>query len=184
MRADVPPPRTLGRTHGDLQGERENVLEPLAKSFLFLAILALLGLMMAIDGLLDGPWYRFVGGLAWFVAWGWLALFGPPKIVRDKIDAAEDRVISEAVAIKRPDGTRSWPFIFVSVVFALLAFVGAGFILFAPYQDLLDFSTRNARLFRELAEVLGEFGSRIPIAAIFLFAGYAASKTAWVRYKE
>ena len=153
------------------------------KSFLFLAILALLGLMMAIDGLLDGPWYRFLGGLAWFVAWGWLALFGPPKTVRDKIDAVEDRVISEAVAIKRPDGSRSWPFIFVSGVFALAAFAGAGFILFAPYQDLLDFSTRNARLFRELAEVLGEFGSRIPIAAIFLLAGYAASKTAWARLK-
>jgi len=92
-------------------------------------------------------------------------------------------VISEAVAIKRPDGSRSWPFIFVSVVFALMAFAGAGFILFAPYPELLDFSARNARLFRELAEVLGEFGSRLPIAAIFLVAGYAASKTAWERMK-
>jgi len=154
------------------------------RSFLFLAILALLGLMMAIDGLLEGPWYRFVGGLVWFAGWGWLALFGPPKVVRDKIDAVEDQVLSEAKAIKRPDGSRSWPFIFASVVFALMAFAGAGFILFAPYQELLDFSARNSRLFRELASVLGEFGSRLPIAAVFLFAGYAASKTAWVRYKE
>jgi len=109
------------------------------RSFLFLGILAFLGLMVAIDGLLDGPWYRFLGGLAWFVAWGWLALFGPPKAVRDRIDAVEDRVISEAVAIKRPDGSRSWPFIFVSVVFALMAFAGAGFILFAPYPELLRY---------------------------------------------
>jgi len=154
------------------------------RSFLFFALLAFLGLMVAIDGVLNGPWYRFLGGLAWFVAWGWLALFGPPRAVRDKIDAVEDRVMSEATAIKRPDGSRSWPLIIASVLFALMAFAGAGFILFAPYQDLLDFSARNARLFHELASVLGEFGSRIPVAALFLVAGYAASKTAWVRYQE
>jgi hypothetical protein len=153
------------------------------KSFLFFAILAFLGLMVAIDGVLSGPWYRFLGGLAWFVAWGWLALFGPPKVVRDRIDAVEDQVISEAVAIKRPDGSRSWPFIFVSVVFALVALAGAGFILFAPYQDLLDWSIRSAYLLRELSDVLGEFGSRVPLAAVFLFASYAASKTAWERMK-
>ena len=147
-------------------------------------VLAFLGLMMAIDGVLNGPWYRFLGGLAWCIAWGWLALMGPPKIVRKQIDAAEDRVLSEAFAIKRPDGSRSWPFIFASVVFALVAFAGAAFVLFAPYQDLLDWSKRSAYLVTGLRDMLGEFGSRIPLAALFLFAGYAASKTAWVRFKD
>src|SRR6185369_1704977 len=90
--------RTLGVRTRTYKGKQQMFWNISGKSFLFLAILALLGLTMAIDGLLDGPWYRFLGGLAWFVAWGWLALFGPPRAVRDKIDAVEDRVMSEATA--------------------------------------------------------------------------------------
>ncbi|APV50092.1 hypothetical protein BWI17_10590 [Betaproteobacteria bacterium GR16-43] len=145
---------------------------------------AVLGLLVTIDGLLNGPWYRFVGGLAWFVAWGWLGILGPPQFVRDRVTAFKARLAGESGAMKRPDGSRSWPLIFASVVFALIALAGAAFILFAPYQDLLDWSKRSAYLLHGLRDVLGEFGSRLPLAAVFLVAAYAASKTAWERFKD
>jgi hypothetical protein len=43
---------------------------------------------------------------------------------------------------------------------------------------------RSAYLLHGLRDVLGEFGSRLPLAALFLFAAYAASKTAWMRFKN
>jgi hypothetical protein len=144
------------------------------RAILMVLAISVVALLVGIDGLLKGEWLRALGGWGFFALMLWLAFVGVPYL-----SAKLDRQLAEVAA--RPTSIRSWPVIVAGALFGLACLAGAGAILFAPFEYLLDWSRSTRGLFLGLAAVVGEIGARLVVAALFLFAAFAALKTTWLR---
>ena len=147
---------------------------------LMMAVIAFIGLLVGIDGLLQGQWLRSAAGWAWFAAFLHVAVRGVPDFLfprqwRERIAAD----LASAFAIRR-----SGPMILAGALFALLCFAGALALLLAPWEQLMDYSARTGYLLRSLEAVGGRWGARLALAALFAFAGGAAVYTAIARLRS
>ena len=144
---------------------------------LALLAFAVVALIAMIQGLLHGPWYQALGGFAVMVTLGYLAFRVPRSLMPDQLYV-------EAAATKRPDGSRSWPLIAASLLWTAMALGFVILVLVAPFQDVVDFNKGVGRLVKDLASLVGEWGARILVAALFAAVGFASAKTAWQRYRD
>lgn len=140
-------------------------------------IAALLGLMVLIDGLMQGEILRPLLGLAAFALFGWMTFWGIPYLT-----AKLHRKIDEQMA--RAGKHRSWPLVFGSAVFGLTMLACAIAIISVPFEALVDWSRRSAGLVRSLEDGLGQAGARVALAALFLTASGAAFWGAWTWYQS
>lgn len=146
---------------------------------LIIAIVAFLGLMVGIDGLLNGPWWRALGGWTWFAAFAYVTVKGPGILVPQRVKEAATAQMADAMTLKR-----SWPLIVASVLFAVVGLFMAGLCLFAPWEIVVDlFSSKRSDWPGALQALGGEWFARIVMAALGLAAAWAAGRTALVRYR-
>jgi hypothetical protein len=144
---------------------------------LIFLIAAFLGLMVLIDGLLKGEVLRPLLGLAACALFVWMAFWGVPYL-----SAKFDRKMAEQMATA---GTRrSWPMVFASVLFGLIAFACAVAILVVPFEALIDWSRQSAGLVRGLETGFGQSGARLALSALFFTASGAAFWGAWTWYQS
>jgi hypothetical protein len=149
------------------------------RGILFVGAVAVLALLVAIDATLKGEWLRALAGWAALAFVIYMGFWGFPRLAA----RFNEQLARESSAMKRPDGSRSWPLIVASVLLALLCFGGVLYILAAPYDDLLAYSRQTASLLRGLDAIVGQLGARMALAALFVLAGGTAAYTAWVRFK-
>lgn len=146
---------------------------------MIIALIAFLGLLVGIDGLLNGPWWRALGGWTWFAAFAYLTVKGPGILVPQHVMDAAAEQLTDAMTLKR-----SWPLIVAGVLFSLLGAGVAGLCLFAPWEIVMDlFSSKSNDWPGSLKALGGEWFARIVIAALGLAAAWAAGRTALVRYR-
>jgi len=139
---------------------------------LIFAIVAFLGLMVGLDGLFLKQWLRSLAGWAVFLLCGWIAIGGVDKYM----DRLQDVVLDALFK-------RAWLLVLISVAFALVSFVGAGWILVAPYEELVAWDRAAGSMLRGLESAGGQWLGRLVFFALFAFAGGAASYTAWTRVR-
>ena len=138
--------------------------------YIIVLIIALLALMVGIDGLLKGELLRSFAGFFVFV--GMVLLLFRLHVYARRFDEKSAEVLARA-------GTsRSWPFAILSGAFFLVCVAGVATCLFAPFDYLLDWGDRSRGLVAGLASLAGEGGARVLLAALFGFAAWASGKTA------
>lgn len=146
---------------------------------LMMVCLAVLGLLVFVDGLLNGPWWRIAAGALWTWAFGYLALKGPGILVPRRVkDSIADQLAQAAVP------ARSWPLIFGGVLLAFTFALVAALFLFAPWELVEElFSSRRSDWPGALRSAGGEWFARIALAAISLVAAGAAAWTVRARLR-
>ena len=147
------------------------------RGFLILLILAFLGLMVGIDGLLQGQWLRSLAGWAWFGAWGYIIVRGVPDFVFPR--RWRERIAGDLSTAMRPTG--SWPLVVACALLALAFAAGALGALVVPIEDAVLWNKGLGRLMQQIDRAIGEWGARLAIAALLGFCAFAAGKTAYVR---
>jgi hypothetical protein len=144
--------------------------------FLCFAVVALL---VGIDGVRKGEPLRAIAGWALFALFVWVAVYGWRRASREW----QERHADEIARLTSPT-TRSWPMIVLGVLLALACFVGVGWILVAPYEELIAWSRTSGAMLRGLESAAGQWLGRLVYAALFAFAGGAAGYTAWLRLRS
>jgi hypothetical protein len=140
---------------------------------------ALIALLVGIDGLLKGEMLRSAAGWAMFALFVWVGVYGWRRASREW----QERNADEIARLMSPT-TRSWPMIVMGALFALTCFIGAGWILAAPYEELIAWSRVSRAMLRGLESAAGQWLGRAVFAALFAFAGGAAGYTAWLRVRS
>jgi hypothetical protein len=148
---------------------------------LMLVVLAFLGLMVGIDGLLQAEWLRSLAGWAWFGSWGYVLVRGVPDFLFPQ--EWRDKIGRDLAAATSP-ATGSWPLTLVSVLIALACIVAAVGVLVVPMEDAALWNRGLGGLMQDIDEAIGEWGARLAMVALLGFCAYAAGKTAYVRFKS
>ena len=148
--------------------------------FLMVLLLAFLGLMVGIDGLLQGEWLRSLAGWAWFGAWVYLLVRGVPDFLFPQ--RWRDKVTDDLATAMTPTG--SWPLIAVCAILSLAFAAGAVGALVVPWDDAALWNEGVGDFMHGLQGALGEWGARLVTAGLFGFCAFAAGKTTYVRYLD